>query len=84
MGIQVNEKGLTTETTVYRLSKVDGPFTRKPSGKFKRDGETPIMRKCKPYWVVRVMFGQSASIMQDRKFYSLASAQAFFGSLPQW
>lgn len=84
MTTKVNEFGLTTETTVYRVGKVDGPFTRKPTGKFRQDGETPIYAKCEPYWIVRVMFGKSASIMQDRKFFSLASAQEFFDSLPAW
>lgn len=84
MDTQVNDAGLTTETTVYRVGKVDGPFKKRPSGKFKRDGQTPIMVKCAPYWIVRVMFGQSASIMQDRRFHSALAAQAFWESLAEW
>ena len=79
----VNNAGLTTETTVYRVGKVAGPFTKRPSGKFARDGETPIMRQCKPYWIVRVMFGQNGSIMQDKEFSSLTTANEFWASLSE-
>ena len=81
MSTQVNHAGVTTETTAYRVGKVEGPFS--PPKKY-ADG-TPRPRKLwagKPkYWVVRVMFGKSSSIMQDRRFYSLAAAQDFWKSL---
>lgn len=82
MVTKVNNAGLTTETAVFRVGQVGGPFTKRPSGKFKK-GE-PVMVRCEPYWIVRVMFGTSASIMQDRKFFSEADAKQFWASLPQY
>ncbi len=57
---------------------IDGPFTKRPSGKFKSDGETPIMVKCTPYWVVRVLHG---SVLHDHQQFSAETANQFAESI---
>ena len=47
---------------MLQIIGIHGPFLKRPSGKFKRDGETPRLVKCKPYWIVRVLHG---SVLRD-------------------
>lgn len=66
------------DTITCRVGEVEGPFSRVPSGKFKRNGD-PLMRTILPYWVVRVLVG---TVLQDRRFPSRESADVFWRSLP--
>ena len=63
---------------VVEVIGIDGPFEKRPSGKFKRDGETPVMAKCTPYWVVRVLHG---TVLQDHRYFSAKSAGDFAESI---
>lgn len=61
-------------TRSLKVISVSGPYTKRPSGRFKRDGETPILVRCAPFWVVRVLHN---TVLRDHKFSSEAKARAF-------
>jgi hypothetical protein len=52
---------------------ISGPFGKKASGKFDSQGE-PVMKKCPPYWVVRVLHG---TVLQDHRRGSAKAASDF-------
>jgi hypothetical protein len=61
-----------------RIGEINGPYRQRPSGRFRRDGETPIMVRCSPFWVVDYFHG---TIRSSRRFTSRATAQAFWDGL---
>ena len=73
------EKGNETMATLpdRRIGGVDGPFMRRPCGRFRVDG-TPILRPCPAYWTVSFLHG---SIRHSREFASAAKAEAFSATL---
>lgn len=56
------------------IISINGPFRKRPTGKFKRDGQTPIMAACTPYWVLRTV---ENNVVTDRKFFSRETADAY-------
>lgn len=66
------------ENRTLEVIGIDGPFKKRPSGKFKRDGETPIMAKCTPYWIVRVLHG---TVLHDHRWFSAEAANQFAASI---
>ena len=68
---------MVSEQRKLEVVSVDGPFSKRPSGKFNSRGEA-IMRKCAPYWVVRVLHG---SVLHDHRFHSAEQTQQFTGDI---